>query len=95
MWSSSGPYVRKSVLINLAKKAGDLIFPEAFYETTTFTEADGCLARSEDEEQDLARSISLRLKEHKQSYAAEEEEDHDEGDDDETWILVSSFTNLT
>lgn len=71
------------MLVTLAKKVGGLIFPEAFYETTTFIEADGCLARSKDEEQELARSMSVRLKDQKQSYPAEEEEDGDEGDDDE------------
>jgi hypothetical protein len=79
MWASPGPYVRKSMLVTLAKKVGDHMFPEAFYDQTTFSEVDGCASRSKAEEDDLALSMALQLKNEKRNRSVIDEES-DESD---------------
>ena len=62
MWASPGPYLRQSMLVTLARKFSDLYLPETFYEHTIFLEADGCAARPKEEEEDLAMSLVIQLK---------------------------------
>lgn len=61
MWASPGPYLRRSMLVTLARRISDLYLPETFYSHTTFAEADGCASRPEDEEEDLVLSLTVRL----------------------------------
>lgn len=84
MWASPGPYLRRSMLVALARKISDLYLPETFYTHTTFAEADGCAARPVEEEKDLVLSLSVRLhneREEVQAIAQTEEEDEDDSGD--------------
>lgn len=81
MWASLGPYLRRSMLVTLARKISDLYLPETFYTHTTFGEADGCASRGEEEETDLVLSLSVRLqneREEVQAVAQSEGEDEDD-----------------
>lgn len=40
MWSSPGPSVQQSLLLSLPRKISYVYWPEALYESTTFTELD-------------------------------------------------------
>ena len=63
MWASPGSYLRQSLLVLLARKVSDLYLPQIFYQTTTFIEADGCASGTKDEEEDLAMSLAVRVRE--------------------------------
>ena len=62
MWASSGKYVRDSLLMIFAKKVGDYMFPEAFYNQTAFSEADCRPSRSNDEEETLPICMAHRVR---------------------------------
>ncbi|KAL1968104.1 hypothetical protein VTN77DRAFT_2234 [Rasamsonia byssochlamydoides] len=83
MWATPGPYLRKSMLTMLARKISDRYSPEVFWEKT-FTEADGCPTRSSEEEETLALSLAVRMKEEMQGKTEGEDkgEDDDDGNDD-------------
>lgn len=66
MWPSPGPYLRQSLLVSLARKISGVYLPEAFYEGNTFTDSEGCGARSKEEEDDLAMALVLRVKQEKE-----------------------------
>ena len=81
LWASPEPYLRQSLLVTLARKISDLYLPENFYESATFLEADGCERRSDAEEQDLAMSLAVRMK---QDDSLAQERKHMVGDEEET-----------
>lgn len=87
MWVFPGPYLRQSMLVSLARKVSNLYLPEAFYQTTTFTEANGCATRTKDEEEDLAMSLAVRVKEmdemtpKRRHCDADDDEENEEEDD--------------
>jgi hypothetical protein len=86
MWATPGPYLRESMLKNLARHVSDHYLPEVFYKNMTFTEADGCPARSAEEEDTLALSLAVRMKDEadeREKRAEAEDEDEDERDDDD------------
>ncbi|ELR02835.1 hypothetical protein VC83_08296 [Pseudogymnoascus destructans] len=88
MWATPGAYLRKTMLVMLARKVSDHFYPEAFYGQSTFDNADGCPGRSAEAEEDLAMGFNLRIEdafaEAKQNSKGEEESggesDGDEGD---------------
>ncbi|KAL8970836.1 MAG: hypothetical protein Q9183_001335 [Haloplaca sp. 2 TL-2023] len=62
LWSTPGPYLRRSMLVTLAWKLSAHYVDPTFYEDTTFIEAEGSAARPQDEEDTLAQSLAARLK---------------------------------
>jgi hypothetical protein len=77
MWATPGPYLRRSMLTTLARKVSDHFLPEAFYEETTFTEAEGCAARSAEEEDDLALSLTVRMREDTKKHHESDSDDNE------------------
>ncbi|OBT95023.1 hypothetical protein VE01_07433 [Pseudogymnoascus verrucosus] len=92
-WGLPGPYLRKSMLIALARRFSDQGLPECFYEST-FTVADGSPQRSAEEENDLAMALYYKMQDdyaevtgYREEYSDKsdgDESDDDESDDDET-----------
>ncbi|OBT86723.1 hypothetical protein VE02_06266 [Pseudogymnoascus sp. 03VT05] len=87
-WATPGPYFRKTMLVALARKVSDTFLPEAFYGTSTFTNADGCPGRGAEAEEDLAMGLSIRVRdafdEARDSRKADEEtggESDEDGDE--------------
>ncbi|PMD22236.1 hypothetical protein NA56DRAFT_658159 [Hyaloscypha hepaticicola] len=58
--ATPGPYLRKSMLISLARRISDHFLPEAFYDST-FESADGCPQRSPEEEDDLVMAFDRNM----------------------------------
>jgi hypothetical protein len=84
LWATPGPYLRRTMLLSLARKISDRFLPEAFYETTTFTEADGCDERTAEQEADLVMALTHKMNDslHHEDEDGDEEE-HEEHDDEE------------
>ena len=82
MWASPGPYLRRSMLVTLARKVSDLYLPESFYSDTTFLVADGCASRVEEEEDDMVSSLTIRLQNEREASQASLQTE-EEGDDSE------------
>ena len=61
MWATPGPYLRKSMLVSLARRVSDNYLPQALYKNTTFEEAPGCPQKSKDEETTLEISLKLGI----------------------------------
>ena len=79
LWATPGPYLRKSMLIVLARQISDTCLPETFYEQTTFDNDGGAPPRSSLEEEELAQSLIVREKEYRrQSEKSEDEEDEED-----------------
>lgn len=83
LWASPGQYLRQSLLVSLARKVSDLYLPETFYKNTTFLEADGCAQRTEEEEEDLAMSLAVRVKEENKVAQHKRHADEDDETDEE------------
>jgi hypothetical protein len=60
IWATPGPYLRKSMLLTLARRISDNFLPEVFYDST-FSVADGCPQRSLEDEEDLAMEFDHRM----------------------------------
>ncbi|KAL8697688.1 MAG: hypothetical protein Q9201_007003 [Fulgogasparrea decipioides] len=76
MWPTPGPYLRRSMLVSLARKISDRFLPEVFYDKTTFETAEGSAARPLEEEDAMALSLKSRLS----SRGLEDEEGNDSDD---------------
>jgi hypothetical protein len=76
IWAAPGPYLRKSMLLTLARRISDQFLPEVFYDST-FTIADGCPQRSPEDEEDLAMGFD-----HKMQEALAEKGGDEEGSED-------------
>jgi cell wall assembly regulator SMI1 len=76
LWATPGPYLRKSMLLTLARRISDQFLPEVFYDST-FTIADGCPQRSPEDEEDLAMGFD-----HKMQDALAEKDGEEEGSED-------------
>lgn len=61
-WATPGPYLRKSMLLTLARRISNQFLPEVFYEST-FTTAEGCPQRSAEEEEELAMGLDHKMQE--------------------------------
>ncbi|OBT73022.1 hypothetical protein VF21_07746 [Pseudogymnoascus sp. 05NY08] len=82
-WGLPGPYLRKSMLIALARRFSDQGLPECFYDST-FTVADGCPQRSAEEEDDLAMTLDHKWQDDFAEVTRYREEYSDDSDDE--WI---------
>ncbi|KFY01103.1 hypothetical protein V490_01079 [Pseudogymnoascus sp. VKM F-3557] len=60
VWGLPGPYLRKSMLFALARRVLGQDLPEYFYDST-FTVADGCPQRSDEDEDDLAMALDYKM----------------------------------
>ena len=82
IWASPGPYLRQSVLVNLAGKISDHYLPGTLIQHTTFEAAEGSTTRSSEDEEDLTLSLAARVKTEKR-VASELRELEDEDTDSE------------
>lgn len=86
IWATPGPYLRKSMLISLAREVSDRFLPEAFYDTSTFADADGCPGRSAEAEDDLAMGLDVMVRdafeEARDTRRADGDSDSDTDDDE-------------
>ncbi|KAG0645443.1 hypothetical protein D0Z07_8664 [Hyphodiscus hymeniophilus] len=82
IWATPGPYLRKSMLLTLARRISDQFLPEVFYDST-FTIADGCPQRSPEDEEDLAMGFDHKLQDALAGKGEDEEGSEDsDGDSD-------------
>lgn len=77
VWATPGPYLRRSMLQNLARFVSHEFLPEELVEENTFTEAASCPSQDEEAEETLAMSLAVGIKD------AEKEEKDEDGDDDD------------
>ncbi|MCJ1405118.1 hypothetical protein MMC11_008344 [Xylographa trunciseda] len=87
MWAAPGPYIRRSMLVSLARKVLDHDLPEDLYKENTFeqVEADESTARPQ-EEPGMVLSLACRLKDEEEAAIYKETRDcysESEDDDDE------------
>ncbi len=83
MWASPGPYVRRSMLVTLARKVSDFYLPEAFYEHTTFSGSETSVDRSSEEEELLATELALRMTTESDGIPSEGNDEDESGDNSE------------
>ncbi|RFU27637.1 hypothetical protein B7463_g8718, partial [Scytalidium lignicola] len=85
LWVTPGPYLRKSMLLSLARRTSDQFLPEVFYEST-FNAADGYPERSPKDEVDLAMVFDHKMEdafaEKGQDSADSDNSDEEDSDDD-------------
>jgi hypothetical protein len=79
LWATPGPYLRKSMLLTLARRISDQFLPEVFYDST-FTIADSCPQRSPEDEEDLAMGFDHKI----QDALAEEDRDAERNEDSDS-----------
>lgn len=63
MWATPGAYLRKTMLMTLARKASDNYLPEVFWKSKTFDNRPDCPNRTAEEEEILTESLDIRLRE--------------------------------
>ncbi|EEQ27458.1 hypothetical protein McanMca71_006359 [Microsporum canis] len=78
MWATPGKYLRRSMLVNLARRVSDHYLPEVFYNTTTFDVSDNGTDAQETEDSLAIILANNMLTHHKEK----EDEDEDDEDDD-------------
>ncbi|KAL8686324.1 MAG: hypothetical protein Q9218_007185 [Villophora microphyllina] len=61
LWTTPGPYLRKSMLLALARKVSDHFLPAPLVEDGTFEETEGAAKRPAEEEEVMADSLKVRL----------------------------------
>jgi hypothetical protein len=85
MWATPGPYLRRSMLVVLARRVSDNFLPEALYDQTTFDDADSCPSRSAEEEEDLVMGLNVRIEDafREAREILEEESESDSGSHEE------------
>jgi hypothetical protein len=76
LWATPGPYLRESMLRTLARRISDHFLPEVFYDST-FTIADGCPARSPEDEEDLAMGFDHKMQDALAREGGDEEQNED------------------
>lgn len=82
LWGLPGPYLRKSMLLALAKRFSGQGLPDCFYDST-FTVADGCPQRSAEDEDDLAMGLDHKMQYEFAEATRNKEEDWSDSSDDE------------
>lgn len=82
VWAIPGPYLRKSMLLTLARRISDKFLPEVFYEST-FSIADGCPQRSSEDEEDLAIGFDHRVQDALAEGGSNEEGSEESAEDDD------------
>ena len=80
MWATPGPYLRKSMLLALARQVSHQYLPEVFIEQRTFDEVPGSSPRSADEEKTLGMSLGLLVKEHQDREKRPREDSSEDSD---------------
>ena len=81
MWATPGPYLRKSMLVSLARKVSHHYLPDVLVETTTFTNQPDSPSRP-NEEETLAEALALSIHDTHQAAVAKRDRDPDEDEDD-------------
>ena len=81
MWATPGPYLRRSMVQNLARFVSHEFLPEDLVEENTFTEAPSCPSRGEEAEEILAMSLAVRIRK-SEKVAEDKDSDDDDKDDD-------------
>lgn len=76
---NSGPYLRKSMLIELSRMVSDVYLPEAFYAGTTFENVDDSEVTTEDQDKTLAMFLRIKIREAEDERA---KSDHECSDDE-------------
>lgn len=76
-----GPYLRRSMVQNLARFVSREFLPEDLVKENTFTEAPSCPSRGQEAEETLAMSLAVRIRE-PEKVAEDKDSDDDDGDDD-------------
>lgn len=80
MWATLGKYLRKSMLLTLAKMVSHTTLPEVFYKGTTFDEDPSSLKLGSEMEKLYTMDLAQRVKElEKHTNKVQEEEDEEEG----------------
>jgi hypothetical protein len=83
LWATPDKYLRKSMMVNVARKISDYRGPEDFWETTTFDEAEGPPSRSQDEENVLAMRLATRVNDELEPRTVKDDEEDEDDEDDE------------
>lgn len=86
MWATPGPYLRRSMLQNLARFVSHGALPEELIAGNTFTEAPGCPSRGKEAEPTLAMSLAVRIKDAEKEEKDEDGDHDDDGDDEENVV---------
>ncbi|OAL64540.1 hypothetical protein A7C99_3974 [Trichophyton rubrum] len=81
MWATPGKYLRRSMLINLARRVSDHYLPEVFYKSTTF-DGDNSTTNVDETEDTLAINLANSMLTSKEGDDAEDEEEEDEEKED-------------
>jgi len=79
IWATPGAYLRKKMLLSLARRVSDHFLPEAFYEKITFDDSADSPTLPKDQEQALEISLQEKMEDcavqgEDQSEASEEED---------------------
>lgn len=93
MWATPGPYLRRTMLESLARKASNIMLPEVFWKMvseTTFEQFDPSPAMSPEQEELNGTFLALRCKEYMDSrgefyYEDEDVEDYDSDNSKYSW----------
>lgn len=83
MWGNSGPYLRRSMLQNLARFVSHEALLEELIKENTFAEAPSCASRGDEAEEVLAMGLAVRIREAEKAKKDKVNEDSDNDDDDD------------
>jgi hypothetical protein len=81
LWATPGPYLRKSMLLTLARRISDRYLPDVFYDST-FAISDGSPQRSPEDEEDLAMGFDHKIEDALAEKGGDEEDEDSDGDSD-------------
>ena len=82
LWATPGPYLRKTLLLSLARKVSDVYLPETFYKEKTFPDLSYAKNRPEDEA-DFTKSLADKMVLHSENALGNEEESNSDSDSDD------------
>ncbi len=90
MWATPGPYLRRNMLVAMAKLVSHTALPEGFYEENTFTDVDPECQVPLRTEENYTMELALRLRELREETAAGRnqpgkvywEDENEDGDDE-------------
>ena len=81
MWATPGPYLRRSMLQNLARFVSHEALPEELIKENTFAEARSCASRGDEAEEVLAMGLAVKIREAEKAKKDKVNEDSDDDDD--------------
>ena len=61
LWATPGPYLRRTLLLSLARRVSDQYLQEAFYEAHTFPDLPYARNRSEEDEAGLSHTLANKV----------------------------------